>query len=84
MIILWPGQAQTVKVPTGWWYGCQPYVPATFTVLVLLLEAELNSEGTVLDFMSPTPAWIEPATFRIVAQHLYRCASASPVTLFSY
>jgi hypothetical protein len=47
----WPRGLQEVKVPrfhdngTGWWYGCQPYAPASFTPrkytwYLFLLEAE--------------------------------------------
>ena len=65
--------------------GCQPYAPAAFTPrkyswYSFLLEAE-STPGPQCDrkdFMSIknplTPAWIEPATFRFVAQHLSHCA----------
>jgi len=39
----WPRGFQEVKVPrfhdngTGWWYVCQPYAPATFTLQEILL-----------------------------------------------
>jgi len=61
--------------------GCQPYAPAAFTprkysCYSFLLEAE-STPGPQCDrkyFMSMknplTPAGIEPATFRFVAQHL--------------
>ena len=69
--------------------GCQPYAPATFTPkkytwYSFLLEAESNPgpECEWKDFMSMknplTPAGIEPATFRFVAQHLNHCATAVP------
>ena len=51
-----------------------------------LLEAE-STPGPQCDrkdFMSmknPTPAGIEPATFRFVAQHLNHCATAVPIGL---
>ena len=40
----------------------------------------MRSEGFYVNFMSIpiTPAGIEPATFRIVAQHLKQCATAIP------
>jgi len=62
---------------------CQPYAPAAFTPrkyawYSFLLEAECDRK----DFMSMknplTPAWIEPATFRFVAQHLNHCPTAVP------
>jgi len=71
--------------------GCQPYAPATFTPrkyswYSFLLEAE-STPGPYCDrkdFMSMknplTPAGVEPATFRIVAQHLNHCATAVPRT----
>jgi len=62
---------------------CQPYAPASFTARKsFLLEAE-STPGPQCDrkdFMSMknplTPAEIEPATFRFVAQHLKHCAIA--------
>jgi len=66
--------------------GCQPYAPAAFTPrkyswYLFLLEAESTPElyCDQKDFMSMknplTPAGIEPATFRIVAQHLNHWAT---------
>ena len=71
--------------------GCQPYAPAAFTPTKyswysFLLEAESTPgpQCDQKDFMSMknsmTPAGIEPATFRSVAQHLNHCAAAVPVT----
>jgi len=74
---------------TGWWLGCQPYAPTAFTPrkcswYPFLLEAE-STPGPQCDrkhFMSMknslTPAGIEPATFRFVAQHLNHCVTAVP------
>jgi len=69
--------------------GCQPYAPATFTPrkyfwYSFLLEAESNPgpQCDRKDFMSMknplTPAGIEPATFRFVAQHLNHCPISVP------
>jgi len=69
--------------------GCQLYAPDAYTSrkyswYSFLLEAE-STPGTWWerkDFMSMknplTPAGIEPATFRSVAQHLNHCATAAP------
>jgi len=66
--------------------GCQPYAPAAFTTrkyswYSFLQEAE-STPGAYCDrkdFMSIknplTPAGIEPAAFRIVAQHLNNYAT---------
>ena len=73
--------------------GCQPHAPAAFTPgkypwYSFLLEAE-STPGPQCDrkdFMSMknplTPAGIEPATFRFVAQHLNHCATAVPPFLW--
>ena len=69
--------------------GCQPYAPAAFTPrkyswYSFLLEAEwtLGHSADRKDFMfmkNPlTPAGIETATFRFVAQHFNHCATAVP------
>jgi len=69
--------------------GCQPYAPAAFTPIKyswysFLLEAESNPvpQFDRKDFISMknplTPAGIDPATFRFVAQHLNHCATAVP------
>jgi len=70
--------------------GYQPYAPAAFTPrkyswYSFLLEAE-STPGPYFDrkdFMSMknplTPAGIEPATFRFIAQHLNHCATAVPI-----
>jgi len=69
--------------------GRQPYAPTAFTLrkyswYSFLLEAESTPEPYCdrKDFMSMknplTPAGIEPATFRFVAQHLSHCATVVP------
>ena len=69
--------------------GCQPYAPAAFTPnkyswYSFLLEAESTPAPQCdrKDFMSMknpvTPAGIEPATYRFVAQHLNHSATAGP------
>ena len=80
---------------TGWLVvGCQPYAPATFipskySWYSFLLEAESTpgSQCDRKDFVSmknrPTPAGIEPATFRFEAQHLNYFATAAPAPLQS-
>ena len=58
--------------------------PRKYSWFSFLLEAESTPEPYCdrKDFMSMknplTLAGIEPATFRIVAQHLYHCATAVP------
>jgi hypothetical protein len=60
--------------------GCQPYAPAAFNPrksswYSFLLE----SESTPRPWKIPmTPAGIETATFRFVAQHLNHCATPVP------
>ena len=72
--------------------GCQPDAPAAFTPTKytrysFLLEAESTPgpQCDQKDFMSMknplTPAGIESATFRIVAQHLNHRATAVPAHL---
>ena len=72
--------------------GCQPYAPTAFTPrkyswYSFMLEAESTPGPQCYrkDFMSmknpPTPAGIEPASFRCVAQHLNHCATAVPASL---
>jgi len=74
--------------------GCQPYAPAAFTPrkcswYSFLLEAEIDARAIVRSegfnsMKNPlTQAGIEPATFRIVAQHLNHCATAIP-NMFAY
>ena len=67
--------------------GCQPYAPPAFTPrkyswYSFLLEAHSTPgpgpEGFYVNENPPTPAGIEPATFRFVAQHLDHCATAVP------
>ena len=75
--------------------GFQPYAPATFTPrkyswYSCLLETESTPETQCnrKDFMSMknplTPAGIEPAIFRFVAQHLNLCATAIPTVSCLY
>ena len=69
--------------------GCQPYAPAIFAPrkyfwysFLLGNESTPGPQCDWKDFMSTknplTPAGIEPATFRFVAQHLNHCAPAVP------
>ena len=45
-------------------------------------RATVRSEGFLCQLKIPmTPAGIEPATFRFVAQHLNHCATAVPLML---
>jgi hypothetical protein len=60
------------------------FTPRKYSWYSFLLEAE-STPGPQCDrkdFMSMkiplTPAGIEPATFRVVAQHLNHCATAVP------
>jgi len=92
-----PRGFQEVKVPrfhdngTGWWYGCQPYAPATFTPrkcswYSFLLKAKLTPgpQCDQKDFMSKKnvndTSWDRTSDLpRFVAQHLNRCATAVPM-----
>jgi len=74
---------------------CQPYPPAAFipkkySWYSFLLETE-STPGPWCDrrdFMSMksplTPAGIEPAPYRFVAQHLNHCATAVPILYYIY
>ena len=70
--------------------GCQPYAPAAFTPgntrgTHFCYGAESTpgpwcDRGDFMSMKNPlTPAGIEPATFRIVVQHLNHCATAVPL-----
>jgi len=68
---------------------CQTYVPAAFTPrkcswYSFLLEAESTPEKDFMSMKNPlTPAGIEPATFRFVAQHFNHCATVVPHMLIN-
>jgi len=47
-------------------------------------RAIVRSEGLYVNDDPLTPAWIEPATFRTVAQHLNHCATAVPLMYYYY
>jgi len=59
--------------------GCQPYAPAAFTSRKYSWHSFLLEPEDFTSMKNPlTPAGIELATFRFVAQHLNHCATAFP------
>jgi len=62
----------------------RPY-PQEMLLVLISVRGHIAIGGILCEWRIPvTPAWIEPATFRFVAQHLNHCATAVPFILRKY
>jgi len=69
--------------------GCQPYSTAAFTpqyILLVLISVRPQGRSAIGSILykrktAVTPAGIEPATIRFLAEHLNHCATAVPVKI---